>query len=160
MKTIQTKTHLLLVDETIKGRSGYNYNYGLFKIDKLEYSYEKHSTEWNCCVKIIAASPKLGDLPEFETLPPNTGDDVEKLADDYFNKNYPVEITRASDKKAILEDYIAGYRQAKSETGFSLEDMVIAMREYGNWCLSMNEKTKSFEQARFDIIQSLTKPKE
>lgn len=39
-----------------RGERGWNYNFGLSKIDFLEYSYEKHSTEWNCCFKIIATN--------------------------------------------------------------------------------------------------------
>ena len=88
MKTIKTDTHLLLVDETAEIKEG---DYFLF--DKKEVRFKSNGEEYhgkdlchisgnrryavNNSIKIIAASPKLGDLPEFETLPPNTEDDVD-----------------------------------------------------------------------------------
>ena len=81
------------------------------------------------------------DIPEFETLPSNTEDDVEKLA---YNWLYSIADTinkgNKYSLKALEEGFIAGYKQAKSETMFSLEHM-----------------RKIWEVG---IIQSLTKPKE
>lgn len=119
-KIIQTDSHLLLVDENIRGTSGWNYNYGLSKIDNLPYSKEKHSTEWNCCVKIIKASPKLGDLPEFDILTPELGfidisDEKCKSDADYhrthchLNEKYHVvqDMIKNQDQNIIItENYI------------------------------------------------------
>lgn len=47
------------VDKGIRGKSGLNYNFGLKKVDSLGKDYTEHSTEWNYCFKIIAASSEL-----------------------------------------------------------------------------------------------------
>ncbi len=179
MKTIQTSTHLLLIDETAE-----TYVKNDWILDNLDDNII-HEVEVKSGIlmkgefKIIAASPKLGDLPEFETLPPNvefyclacgisqetpfgkcaphhihcecklrtlpsnTEDDVERLAENNAKKvgHY-----------AGYQDYISGYKQAKSETMFSLEQLKIAMRN-----ASMFTYTKKGIEK---YIESLTKPKQ
>jgi hypothetical protein len=52
------------VDENLKGEIGWNFNYGLDRLDNLPSYYPEHSTEWNCCKKIIAQSkPILEGVP-------------------------------------------------------------------------------------------------
>ena len=48
-------------DDNEKGRKGWNYNFGLNKLDNLPYLYESHSTEWNFCRKIVAQSENILD---------------------------------------------------------------------------------------------------
>ena len=104
------------------------------------------------------------DIPEFETLPSNTEDDVEKLA---YNWLYSIADTinkgNKYSLKALEEGFIAGYKQAKSETMFSLEHM----RKIWEAGIHFNEEQnyeflpKEYVKWSFDlIIQSLTKPKE
>lgn len=64
MKTIQTDNYLLLVDETAnKTQDTWYYNTKTNQLNRLKYVGEND-------VKIIAASPKLEGVYEFETLPP------------------------------------------------------------------------------------------
>lgn len=63
IQTIQTSTHLLLVDET---GVGFTYNKPTYNGNgKIGKSENRES------LAIIAASPKIEGIPEFETLPPN-----------------------------------------------------------------------------------------
>lgn len=66
MKTIKTETHLLLVDETAERPKigAWYHNDGNIFCCVNDYAIPKSD-------EILAASPKLGDLPEFETLSPN-----------------------------------------------------------------------------------------
>lgn len=156
MKTIQTEKYLILVDEAIQPVNGYYYDTFINKIRNTN-SAEYGKSE--ITLQIIAASPKLGNLPEFQTLPPNTEDDVEKLATKYaklkLGADYKTNIY--PDSHAFTygtfaeEDYKAGYKQAKSETMFSLEDMKKCFYNGGNM---KDESEWVF------YIQSLTKPKE
>lgn len=148
MKTIQTDTHLLLVDEinTVTKESWVEEKGNIYQLDLGHSGFHI----WN---KIIAASPKLGDLPEFETLPPNTEDDVEKLAMKYC----PMKMgNKVGDVfcKGFSTGFVTGYKLAKTETMFSLEDMKKAYNKgalYGD-----SDNTYYFD----NLIQSLTKPKE
>ena len=184
MKTIQTPTHLLLVDETAEIKEG-DFFVCWETVDGIPSNYEVlEATQSNMhpfiqdsenYKKVIAASPKLGDLPEFETLPPNicwdckgniseegicfcnrdTEDDVEKLADDY--------VRNETDKTIQLiskYSYKDGYKQAKSETMFSEEDLMLAFYE-GRGKSAGSSHMRTFKYHSFeDYIQSLTKPKE
>jgi len=55
---IETPDYILAVSDEERGVEGYNYNFGLSKINKLTKTYPTHSTEWNFCKKIIAYQPK------------------------------------------------------------------------------------------------------
>lgn len=158
MKTIQTSTHLLLVDETAELNGDLTY-YLHLPTNTIHRLHSRMAGSKNLytgmnggichgsfeCAKIIAVSPKLGDLPEFETLPPNTEDDIEKLAKDWYEK-----AKLNSSHMADPSSFKQGYKQAKSETMFSLEDMREAFRA------SFGTGKYGFEQ----FIQSLTKPKQ
>lgn len=166
MKTIQTESHLLLIDDSpeTKIKDGTTPLW----LNDLEIV---HHPDWlnfdkSDCSIIIAASPKLGDLPEFETLPPNTENSVEKLALKLYppimvKHNLPI-VTQNQIAKTIEVDehlsyrvaFTAGYKQAKSETMFSLEDM---KNLFTFTCYQAQNKTMS-EFDRF--IQDLTKPKQ
>ena len=157
MKTIKTDTHLLLVDETAD----------LFEGDKassLDGLMITISKGWNNSLKlnmhkIIAASPKLGDLPEFETLSPNTEDDVEKVLIDLC-KNKGDE-NNTIDLNAYGIGVIDGYNQAKSETGFSLDNMKKSMFEvYKNGLREPKDGKENFNEIYNRVIRTLTKPKE
>ena len=163
MKTIRLNKQVLLVDETAEIKEGDYFHSPATK--KILYA-SKDMLSWNCdttqqhkgWTKIIAASPKLEGIPEFETLPPNTEDDVEKLAtqraiDRKWNPN-SLETRRVANE--IIKSFIAGYNQAKSETMFSLEDMnyIYNLLTYDD--LDEDEKIESAKEH----IQSLTKPKE
>ncbi len=65
---IQTENYLLIVSDEERGQPGYNYNFGLNKIDKLSLPYLSHSTESNCCQKITAHLP-LNNAPILEGVP-------------------------------------------------------------------------------------------
>lgn len=177
MKTIKTETHLLLVDETAEIKEG-DWFYNTISIQQ---SQRDSGIRHPKSVKIIAASPKLGNLPEFETLPLNTEDDVERLAlnfDKVKCRNFKREFTSKETYEGVEDGFIAGYKQAKSETMFSLEDM----RNFANWIndnfnieagrehwtdYGLDENNNSVPQKEYltkDLvnlyIQSLTKPKE
>ena len=137
MKTIQTETHLLLVDGTNYDELNDWVTNGkdIAQINALTIN----DPNKYLCSKIIAASPKLGELPEFETLPLTfkkvklIEDDVKKLADNFFEK-----VAKGNKNENELRGfpetfkafYIQGYKQAKSETGFSLENIEL----YTQWC--------------------------
>ena len=96
--------------------------------------------------KIIASSFPLEGIPTFETLP-NTEDDVDMSK----------QLTRYVNEKHTQEEcigFIAGYKQAKSETMFSLEDMKECYNDAIRYCIELTSH-------RFDnYIQSLTKQPE
>ena len=169
MKTIQTTTHLLLVDETAEIN---NNNWFI----NLANNTINQATNWiyvSTCRKIIAASPKLGDLPEFETLPPNMPikesiNPIQELINELkdtlskclpeFKTGIQHSILRAS---AYLEN-----QQAKSETrfswnqvlhyigkGFRLGKQVERQPDYYSLCDPLADLAS-------EILQSLTKPKE
>ena len=52
-EVITTDKGKVIIDESVKGKRGYCFNFGLSKIDKLSRNYEKHSSEWNYCRKIL-----------------------------------------------------------------------------------------------------------
>ncbi len=54
-------THYIAVDDSEKGKEGFNWNYALGKIDKLSRNYEKHSSEWSFCKKITHSTIPLED---------------------------------------------------------------------------------------------------
>ena len=178
METIKTDTHTLLVDETAEIKEG---DYMLYKsrfLDGTVKTYEDYQkADWNIQLvtlsdapyiqravegknaqaglkgvfKIIASSPKLGDLPEFETLPPNTEDDVEKLAYEQFKHLGNTLVTKG--KKL---GYVIGYKQAKSETMFSLEDIKKAWDNGNNYHRGSLIQASQFTFEK--TIESLTKP--
>lgn len=181
MKTIQTEKYLLLIDETAEIKEGkVLYDNTIKEIygesitpnvtiwlrrgtDKesdiilsRDSNIEVYKTD---CYKIIAASPKLGDLPEFETLPPNKEDDVKKLA----LIAYPKDIVETS--KGCFDDlneanrniWIAGYKLAKSETMFSLEE-VRNLKAYWFGRGILAQKENKISELKPDL--SITKLKE
>ena len=166
MKTIKTPTHLLLVDETAdlginKPFYGYCWNWR----DKVHYfntGLNKDARGRNGIQKIIAASPKLDGIPEFETLPPSTEDDVEKTIMNKWVGRLskmgfkPDEIDKITEKHSF--HYIDGYKQAKSETMFSLEDIE------NIWNKFVKEEPPINNGASSDFLvylkQSLSKQKE
>lgn len=170
MKTIKTHTHYLLVDETAEIKEGdyllkYQHNNHPVANEILQCfannapkslgarTLVQKTEKWldnSNCFKIIAASPKLGDLPEFETLP--TEDNVIKnLAFDYYNSNEHYRVVDAF-------HWSNGYKQAKSETMFSLDDMRRC------WYAGIDNQKKyeadEPEMTLDEYIQSLTKSKE
>lgn len=223
MKTIQTTTHLLLVDETaeIKQKTiclldnnvGMSIGYEIKEcletdVYNGEYTFKENDGSLfttGRCEKIIAASPKLGDLPEFETLPPNywevtgtddkrpkpnycyaekqgdkeycvfpschcglppnTEDDVERLAEKATDaKGYGKE-----DGGEYKESWEEGYMQAKSETMFSLEDLVTNFKpEFDKFINNGGANGSSEDWIQWQnvvewfpkFLQSLTKPKQ
>jgi hypothetical protein len=169
MKTIQTKTHILLVDETAEIKEGDFYiditpiNYGIL-YQSLGLSKSKGYEHWiksttgvikepiTQCTKIIAAYPKINDVLEFETLPPNTEDDVEKLAESIVIKNNPNGVENMSMLvfNGLVNDITIALKQAKSETMFSLEDI--------HKVIDLARKEPRIMSG--DIVESLTKLKE
>ena len=160
MKTIKTRTHLLLVDETAD----------LFEGDKassLEGLMMTIDKGWNNSLKlnmhkIIAASPKLGDLPEFETLLPNTENDVEieKICEKYWKTAHKHSWLNCLNHFAVLKAMVLGYK-AKSETMFSLEQIkqVINCAFVFSEGKDENETYQDCEDFCLEQV-SLTKPKE
>lgn len=187
MKTIKTDTHLLLVDETAKIKGGDKILNPTNEIQTV-ISLEKGIGTDNICWikvkettklqqilnsdKIIAASPKLGDLPEFETLPPNTEDDIEKLAKKLNIQNNAeawiynqLSESPSEDNEfcaEVAKDYwIAGYKQAKSETMFSLKQVKQAINCAFVFSGGKDENETYQDCEDFCLEQvSLTKPKE
>ena len=163
MKTIKTFTHLLLVDETAEIQEGDWFintsSQTVHKSDGTEIFDYRKDKQVN--FKIIAASPKLEDLPEFETLPPNTEDDVEELAYNELDSEATVGVTTKGESQMFIQGYFKGYNQAKSERMFSLDDMKKAMFEvYKNGIRNPKDGKESFSEISDRVIQSLTKPKE
>lgn len=150
MKTIYTKTHILLVDETVDLFEG---DKGLSMDNTRVITIQK---DWNNSIKlankIIAAYPPLKGCYEFETLPPNTEDDVEKLSMDKYPLNYNDGMFNPNNVQK-RKDFVKIYTQAKSETMFSLDDM---NRAFEAGMKFIGEDKGSFNE----FIQSLTKPKE
>lgn len=76
IKTINMKkliklsdVHYIIVDDSQKGKQGYNYNFAINIIDNLSHDYEEHSSEWNFCRKITHSTEPL----ELSTFHINTG---------------------------------------------------------------------------------------
>ena len=188
MKTIKTNTHLLLVDET---GVGFTYNKPTYNSNGTIGKAENRNS-----LAIIAAYPPLEGCYEFETLPiellkqmalaacdealklnsqlgnskeSNTEDNVEKLFYEFDTINKRL----GGNPRTHKEYFINGYKQAKSETMFSLEQVKQAIdlaREIKDdkeifelegivgcteVCMS-NASILSIDK----IIQSLTKSKE
>lgn len=144
MKTIQTEKYLILVDETIQPVNGYYYD---TFIDKIRNTNSAEYGKSEITLQIIAASPKLGDLPEFQTLPPNTEDDVETSIRKVIGEEYYKAINKDGSQFNLLK---AVYKQAKSETMFSEKIYNTAIQVVGD------NKIQTLRQ----FLQSLTKPKE
>jgi hypothetical protein len=120
-KIVETEDYILAVSDEERGVEGYNYNFGLSKINKLTKTYPTHSTEWNFCKKIIAYQPKgnaaelnLPLLPEIVVE-----DNVEKLAE----REYPLTGVIGIDARNGLriEGLKLGYKAATKI--FSEEDV-------------------------------------
>lgn len=174
MRTVKTDTHLLLVDETAEIKEGelrvaYSLHGDVPFISEASDIAEKRKRK----DKIIAASPKLGDLPEFETLPPKA-EDNESIMEGVIKSmsDFPYQKNPFLDEK-ILQFGLRCYKQAKSKTMFSLEDMIKAYREGAIDMLEADDYTtvdELFEQKQTkeyrglqnwnEFIQSLTEPKE
>jgi hypothetical protein len=58
-------THYIVVDDSEKGKEGYNYNSALSKIEKLSRNYETHSSEYNYCRRITHSTQPLEEDVEF-----------------------------------------------------------------------------------------------
>jgi len=54
-KPHHTNQHLYFTSDE-KGKQGWNYNYGLGKVEYLSRDYEEYTSEWNFCRKIIATT--------------------------------------------------------------------------------------------------------
>ena len=174
MKTIKTDTHLLLVDETAEIKENTNtIKEGLngdWYWNSIYNSISRIGDITDFDFKIIAASPKLGDLPEFEKLPPNVEDDVEKLhskavveVSHFWTLKYSSEERRQLLQAMALDFgvnmYKEGYKQAKSETGFSLED--IRKEKTRLYHILENYPQLNGGELKDEIINKiLTKPKE
>ena len=194
METIKTDTHLLLVDEIaeikegdlcydIEASPGYN---NIKRITRcLRTAKDSYWNKNKNINKVIAALPKLGDLPEFETLPPNTYTYPEKCCitkegKTLMNKgcmernhceqpnteNDVVEKLAAElgfydsteDNKGnrTTKAFITGYKQAKSETMFS--ETFELLKEVSKKIHGAD--TWDLQKRIYEHIQSLTKPKE
>jgi hypothetical protein len=161
MKTIQTEKYLLLCDETAEIKEG---NW-FVALDETNDIYKANTLWVNICKdqpqkcnKILASSPKLGDLPEFETLPPNIEDDVEKLALNFAKT--PISNHKEQDLNTEIwisgarqNGFIAGYKQAKFETMFSLDDIENTYQQGFDDCIAGKHLLQTYK----DII---TKPKQ
>ena len=94
---------------------------------------------------------------------PNTEDDVEKLANGkykYCSKDNLDKIT-IDEIRNYKNGFIAGYKQAKSETGFSLDNMKKSMFEvYKNGLREPKDGKENFNEIYNRVIRTLTKPKE
>lgn len=68
MKLIKlTDTHYIVVDDSKKGKEGWNYNFVINKLDKLSRNYADFSTEWQYCKKITHSTQPLEGV-EFISL--------------------------------------------------------------------------------------------
>ena len=125
--------------------------------------------------KILVAYPPINGIPEFETLPPNTEDDIEKLAKEFANNSTSCDYEEGINV-GKYQGFIAGYKQAKSETMFSLEQVKQAIELSRNikdnsvddcftaedisGCTEICTYDWKFHQSEEQIIQVLTTPKQ
>ena len=110
---------------------------------------------FSCDKKIIAYQPK-GNAPELEgILEILVEDDVEKLAEEYVNDNYP-DYLDLKERAAAIEDVIWGYKAATKV--YSEEDMIA----FSIWRGTTN--TKDFHNCKnpreqFQLWKTLKQPK-
>jgi hypothetical protein len=89
----------------------------------------------------------------------DTVNDIEKLAEQYVNTNYP-EYTNPKEKAAAIEDVCWGYNKAK-ETLYTEEQVNQKMIDFAEWCRTqykLNGETFLIEQL-FSEYKSLKQPK-
>lgn len=151
MKTIYHANRVLLIDKAAEIKVGdliYSNSSLGFGIIASQANFT-NNTVWD---KIIAASPKMGSLPEFETLPPSAEDDVEKSIRKVIGEEYYKAINKDGSQFNLLK---AVYKQAKSESNNSeLIDFVKSVRD--DW-----ENVSEGYQVRAEkLLQSIAKPKE
>ncbi len=122
MKTIKTDTHLLLVDETAEIKEGdYALQFNDIGTEPKEIFKVEYHIPPECFVrKIIAASPKLEGIPEFETLPPNKK--VKSIEDADFTMKFPLKYNESDDAiEASDGEYIAELSSCKGDLLFLIE---------------------------------------
>ena len=156
MKTIQNDTHIMWVDETAEIKENTNTFKEGFNGDwfwnSISNSIARIGDITSYDFKIIAAYPKLEGCLEFKPFPP-THDDVimekiiKSIPDFPYQKNTFVE-------EKILQFGLRCYKQAKSETMFSLENMKKCY-EYA-WNKGRNNQSTNISE----YIQPLIKSKE
>ena len=173
MKTIYLDNRILLIDEdknNIKSGNLILVNSNTYCNAICEYRESPCPPPYVCnkdiSYKIVAAYPKIEDVNvyEFKILPPNTESDIVKLALDFVNTPIPNHTKQDYDTEiwisgARQNGFIAGYKQAKSETMFSVDDMRKCWNYAGDF---FNEYTidDTLEMNFGEFIQSITKPKE
>lgn len=120
IETIYLPDQVILIDKEAEIKEG---NYYLF--ENILYQAKSSNENRDKCSKIIAANPAIGDLP----LLPLPDDEVEKLADDWYCKEFDFESVRnTKDGLNILKrhrkNFIAGYKAAK-QNSFTKEDIMV-----------------------------------
>lgn len=97
------------VNHDIKGHLGWNYNYCLQKLDNLPSNYVKHSTEWNCCRKVIATN--------------NINIDIPKVVDEIDVIVNKLDTPENLDQFSFDEGFKAGYNKSQETHPFSEDDV-------------------------------------
>lgn len=138
-----SENHYIIVDDSKKGQRGYNYNFGLSKVDKLEYDYESHSTEWNVCRLITHSTQPLetvktvtGDKLVFYKIKPLSLSEVQELIYGYSVKEMREDATNlrilkrktpSQTARQYFDGYVEGFNAHKElmkDKLFTVDDMI------------------------------------
>jgi len=167
MKTLhKLNGNWIITDDSIRGERGYNYNFGLSKIDKLEYSYGKHSTEWNCCHKITHSLLPLEGVEQLQLnqIPESIRefDDIfiETLAErlrSEINKSFYC--TGSEFEDGIFDNgYISGFNKALELTKDKFDTIEETFRNFirseqlsAKWELYLKENNISLNPTSWNI---------
>lgn len=160
MKLIKIlKDFYIVVDLDQRGKEGFNFNYGIRKIDSLSRDYEEDSHEWRTCFKITHSTKPIFDqvkeifLSEVEEA--IYGYNVEKMAMSYLDRNYNLSYERTTWQKLHEKTFEAGFNAHKElmkDKFFTIDDMKNAIALA--WIFGQDSKN-NLTDSMDNIIQSL-----
>ena len=114
--------------------------------------------------KILAATPRIGELPLLPPLP-SEDDEVERMAEKCREEINRIAHCCTNEENNVFDTgYILGYKAAKADKMYSLEDMKKAIEKaqttaYVKTQLYSDHSTVKHNFTADEIIQSLSKPK-